>query len=102
MALEDRSELPVPGQESWHRVGTSSWAVSGGGLGSGTGMPEEEAALKSLPRRPGPRADHLEREWPQKHLLGRDAPEVLLGFLDTAQVFQTQTFQQLHQALIIH
>ena len=32
----------------------------------------------------------------QRHLLGSDAPEILLSLLDTAQVLQTQAFQQLH------
>lgn len=51
---------------------------------------------------PGPAAGSLERKPPQKHLLSRDAPEILLSLQDPAQVFQTQAFQQLHQALIIH
>lgn len=50
----------------------------------------------------GPAVGHLEWEQPQRHLLERDAPKIVLSFLDTAQVFQTEAFQQLHQALIIH
>lgn len=55
----------------------------------------EKATLK--PRAQGA----IWSESSQRHLLGRDAPEILLSLLDTAQIFQTQAFQQLHQALII-
>lgn len=37
----------------------------------------------------------------QKHLPGRDAPEIFLSLLDAAQVFQAQAFQQFDQAVII-
>lgn len=90
-------------QGSWHRVDTSTCAGSRGRLASGTGV----CITKEKPRRfypggPDPAVRHLEWEQPQRHLLGKDAPEILLCLLDAAQVFETQAFEQLHQALVIH
>ena len=91
-------------QGSWHRIDTSTCGASRGSPESRTVhvCMRKEKPRKYCPGAVGPAVGHLEREQPQRHLLGRDAPEILLGLLDTAQIFQTQAFQQLHQALIIH
>lgn len=59
---------------------------------AGVGMEKHQ---EFFPGNTGPVSCH-------RHLLGTDAPEILLSLLDPAQVFEAQAFQQLHQALVIH
>lgn len=89
---------------SWHKTETSTCEERRSRPEPGTVHVciGREKPRKRHPGAPGPAGGHLERAQPQRHLLGRDAPEILLSLLDTAQIFQTQAFQQLHQALIIH
>lgn len=80
-------------QGSWHRTDTGTSVVNAGRLGSSYGVHvRKERTCQFCPGDMGPAEGHLEWEQLQRHLLGKDAPEILLSFLDTAQVFQTEAF----------